>query len=143
ELNNFPKTDTFFYVNVMEHIEHDVDELKWMYNNLTEGGNVCLFSPALPFLFGSHDERVGHFRRYTKNELVQKVEKAGFKVKKAIYFDMPGVPLWWINFVLLKSNMNPNAVHLYDNWVVPVLRKLEPNRLLPFGKNVLVVGEKY
>ncbi len=141
-LKDFPKTDTFFYVNVMEHIENDVDELKWMYNNLENGGHVCLFSPAMPFLFGSHDERVGHFRRYTKKELISKTENAGFKVQKAIYFDLLGVPLWWINFVLLKSAMKPGAVHLYDTLIVPILRKLEPNALLPFGKNVLVIGKK-
>src|SRR5690606_34337499 len=105
ELKSIPKTDTFFYVNVLEHIENDLEELKWMYSNIETGGHVCLFSPALPFLFGSHDERVGHFRRYTKNELVEKAQKAGFSIKKAIYFDFPGVPLWWINFVLLKSTM--------------------------------------
>jgi len=142
EQTTIPKTDTFFYVNVMEHIENDVDELKWMYNNLENGGHVCLFSPAMPFLFGNHDERVGHFRRYTKKELISKTEHAGFKVQKAIYFDLPGVPLWWINFVLLKSAMKPGAVHLYDTLIVPILRKLEPNALLPFGKNVLVIGKK-
>lgn len=80
-------------MNVLEHIENDVEELKWINANLETGGHICLFSPALPTLFGSHDKLVGHYRRYTKNEINAKVEKAGFITRKAIYFDLPVVPL--------------------------------------------------
>lgn len=136
------KVDTFFYINVLEHIEDDVRELQWMYDNLENGGNICVFSPALPFLFGTHDTQVGHFRRYFLKELREKAESVGFKTMKAIYFDFIGVPLWWINFVLLKGNMKPGAVSLFDNLAVPILRRCEPSAYLPFGKNVLYVGQK-
>lgn len=136
------EVDTFFYVNVLEHIEDDQAELNWMFQQLKSGGHVCLFSPAIPALFGSHDERVGHFRRYTKKELVQKTKCAGFRIEKAIYFDLLGVPLWWLNFVVLKGRMNPSAVGFYDKVAVPFLRKFEPANLLLVGKNVLVVGKK-
>jgi SAM-dependent methyltransferase len=135
-------TDTFFYVNVLEHIEDDRRELNWMYDQLSPGGHACLFCPALPFLFGSHDEKVDHYRRYTKQELVEKTRSAGFAIEEAMYFDIPGVPLWWINFVLLRRQMDPKAVQLYDKLIVPLLRRFEPSRYLPLGKNVLVVGRK-
>jgi phospholipid N-methyltransferase len=141
-LKEIPKTDTFFYVNVLEHIEDDISELKWMFNNLETEGHICIFSPAMPFLYGSHDKQVGHFRRYTKSDLIKKVTSTGFIVKKAIYFDLLGVPLWWINFVLLKLTMKPGAIELFDKWIVPVLRKFEPHSLLPFGKNLLLVAQK-
>jgi len=134
--------DTFFYVNVLEHIEKDEEELAWMYQNLQSGGHICIFVPAMPWLYGSHDEKVDHFRRYTRKKLIAKTEQAGFEVSKAIYFDLPGVPLWWINFVLLRREMDPGAVHLYDKFVVPVLSKFEPSRFLPLGKNVLLVAQK-
>lgn len=141
-LKQIPKTDTFFYVNVLEHIEDDLNELKWMYSNLESGGHICIFSPALPFLYGSHDKQVGHFRRYTRTDLKNKVEAAGFTLNKAIYFDFLGVPLWWINFVLLKMTMKPGAIEIYDKWVVPILRTFEPHSILPFGKNLLLVAQK-
>jgi SAM-dependent methyltransferase len=128
--------------NVLEHIEKDEEELAWMYQNLQSGGHICIFVPALPWLYGSLDEKVDHFRRYTRKKLIAKTEQAGFEVSKAIYFDLPGVPLWWINFVLLRREMDPGAVHLYDKFVVPVLSKFEPSRFLPLGKNVLLVAKK-
>lgn len=134
--------DTFFYVNVLEHIEHDEQELSWMYEQLQPGGHICIFVPALPWLYGSHDKKVDHFRRYTKKELVHKARNAGFSIQKSCYFDLPGIPLWWINFVLLKREMDPGAVHLYDHWIVPMLRKFEPSTMLPLGKNVLMVARK-
>ena len=42
--------------------------------------------PAFQFLFSSMDQAVGHYRRYEKNELINKCMKAGFKINK-IYFD--------------------------------------------------------
>lgn len=136
------KADTFFYINVLEHIENDVDELRWMHENLEKNGHVCLFSPALPALFGTHDKQVGHFRRYYLSEIKKKAESVGFKTIKAIYFDIVGVPLWWLNFVILKGTMKPSAVSLFDNVIVPMVRKLEPSSWLPFGKNVLYIGQK-
>lgn len=142
ELTLSKPADTFFYVNVLEHIEKDEEELVWMYQNLQSGGHICIFVPALPWLYGSHDEKVDHFRRYTMKELTKKAEQVGFEVQKAIYFDLPGVPLWWINFVLLRREMDPEAVHLYDKLIVPILRNFEPSNMLPFGKNILMVARK-
>ncbi len=43
EMRDFPKTDTFFYVNVLEHIENDVEELHWTYAQLPKNGLYAYF----------------------------------------------------------------------------------------------------
>src|SRR5258705_3755375 len=67
--------DSVFYVNVLEHIADDEAELETVWRTLSSAGNLLIFVPALPRLHGSFDEPVGHFRRYSKTELVTKLNR--------------------------------------------------------------------
>jgi len=135
--------DSVIYVNVLEHVEDDVGELATVHQTLSPGGRVFLFVPAFRWLYGAFDEQVGHYRRYTEGELVEKCGRAGFRVVASRYFDLFGVLPWWVKYRLLKSDaLEPGAVKLYDRWVVPVARRLEARRRPPLGKNVLVVAER-
>jgi SAM-dependent methyltransferase len=135
--------DTIFYVNVLEHIEEDRNELALAFASLAPGGRLLLFVPALPALYGSHDRLVGHFRRYHRAELEAKCRAAGFRVRLCRYFDCLGILPWWLKYRVLRSErMEPGAVALYDRLVVPVARLLERVVPPPIGKNLLLVAEK-
>ena len=135
--------DSIIYVNVLEHVADDVAELATIRDTLSPGGRIFLFVPALPHLYGAFDEQVGHYRRYTKPELVEKCARAGLRVIDARYFDLFGVLPWWVKYRLLKSDaLEAGAVKLYDRWVVPAARLVEARLRPPLGKNVLVVAEK-
>jgi SAM-dependent methyltransferase len=137
------RPDSIIYVNVLEHIPDDENELIVVNRILDPGGRLFIFSPALTWLFGSFDDRIGHYRRYTKSELVAKCNSAGFKVLQTRYFDFFGVVPWWIKFRLLKSDkMEPNLVRLYDNYIVPMAKEIESHVFPPIGKNLLVIAEK-
>jgi phospholipid N-methyltransferase len=135
--------DTFIYINVLEHIENDELELELIYNTLEKDGKLLIFVPALQWLFGTHDSNVGHFRRYYKKELKNKVEKAGFKILKNNYFDFLGILPWWFAFKVFKIKyLKDGQSKIYDRLIVPLERKFE-NRFPPFvGKNLLLVAEK-
>ncbi len=135
--------DTIFYINVLEHIEDDRQELARVASLLQPGGHVLTFSPALPWLYGKFDASVGHFRRYYLDEMKEKMSSAGLEVVRAHYFDMPGMLIWWFIYRVLK-NSRLNGIHVdqYDRWMIPILRRIEPSGLLPWGKNILVVGRK-
>ena len=135
--------DTIIYINVLEHIEDDLTELETVRQTLTPGGRVCIFVPALPILYSEFDKNIGHFRRYRKNDLVQKCVKAGFKIILSRNFDFLGILPWLIKYRLLKSTkMESGAVKLYDDVAVPVIRRLEHFVPPPTGKNLLIVAEK-
>jgi hypothetical protein len=135
--------DSIIYVNVLEHIEDDEVELGAIHTTLSDHGRVFLFVPALPWLFGAFDERVGHHRRYTKGELEGKLKRAGFQIVVSSYFDLPGIAPWWIKYRLLRSTkMKPGAVRFYDRYIVPAARRFEAVIQPPLGKNIIVVAEK-
>jgi len=135
--------DTVFYVNVMEHIEDDQAELQHVFDLLKPGGHVLTFSPAMPWLYGRFDRRIGHFRRYELRDMKEKMRLAGYEVVKSHYVDLPGMFLWWLMFHVFKfTRLSRRSVRWYDKIVIPVLRRLDPSRILPWGKNIVVVGKK-
>ena len=135
--------DSILYVNVLEHIANDELELLAVQQTLSARGRVFLFVPALPWLYGAFDARVGHVRRYTKSELEEKLERAGFKIVLLSYFDLAGVATWWIKYRLLRSaTMEPASVRFYDRLIVPVVSRIESLMPMPLGKNLIVVAEK-
>lgn len=135
--------DSIIYVNVLEHVEDDEEELAAMHRTLSSNGRVFIFVPALPWLYGNFDKQVGHHRRYTKNELETKCERAGFKLIKSFYFDFAGVAPWWIKYRLMKSdNLEGGAIKIYDKLVVPITKTFESFITPPLGKNLLLIAEK-
>ncbi len=135
--------DSIIYVNVLEHVEDDQAELAAIHRALSSRGRVFIFVPALRWLYGAFDERVGHLRRYTKRELEAKLQRAGFQIVISDYFDLVGVAPWWIKYRLLKSStMESGAVRFYDRYIVPCARRLESVIKPPLGKNLIVVAER-
>lgn len=134
--------DAAVYVNVLEHIEDDAEELRLVREALRPGGHVCIFVPALPWLYSELDATLGHFRRYTRPELEAKVRAAGLEVVHSRYFDVAGVLPWLVVYRLLRRPMVRGQVETYDRFVVPLMRHLEAFVRPPIGKNVLLVARR-
>jgi glycosyltransferase involved in cell wall biosynthesis len=122
--------DTVICLNVVEHVEDDVAALKNIHSVLLEDGKAIVLVPQGPGLYGSFDKVLGHFRRYTREQLSAAAERAGFQVINVFGFNKAGVPAWWLNARLL----NRKTFALYQikmlNLLVPLFRKLEA--WLPF-----------
>lgn len=141
ELKRDFRPDSIVYVNVLEHIEDDLAELECAANTLTESGRIFVFVPAIPLLQSRFDRRLGHFRRYTRGDLLQKMNTAGFEVEEIRWFDSLGVFPWLIKYRLLGSEtMEAAAVAAYDRFVVPTLKKIETSIQIPIGKNLFAIG---
>lgn len=135
--------NTFFYINVMEHVENDIEEMKLVYSMLKKGGHICIYVPALQWLHGCFDEQVGHYRRYSKKELENKLEQAGFEVTRINYSDIVGIIPWFISFkVLRKKVLTGSSVNVYDKFIIPQIKILESFIKPPIGKNLWAVGVK-
>lgn len=134
--------DTITSVNVFEHIKEDEHALKNVYKLLSKDGKLILFVPALPGLFGSIDESFGHFRRYTKQEITEKLTKAGFRNVNVRYFNILGI-LWWffIGRILRVKNFPRFTGHIL-RMVVPLLHSLEALITPPIGQSIIVIAKK-
>ena len=134
--------DSMIYVNVFEHIEDVSIELKHIKSSLKPGGHLCVFVPALQWLYAPHDASVGHFRRYHKNDLKKLIEASGLKVVSIRYFDMVGIIPWLIFYKWFKKKMSGNDASAYDKLIVPILRLIDPILPMPIGKNLIVIAKK-
>lgn len=134
--------DAVLYVNVLEHVPDDAAELATAHAALRPGGHLCVFVPALRWLYSPFDAAIGHHRRYHRADLLRTVEDAGFSVLRCSYFDAAGILPWLVAFRLLHRTLASGQVRLYDRLVVPVARRVERIVSPPIGKNLLLVAAK-
>ena len=133
--------DTVVCFNVLEHIEHDLDAMRNLYDLLVPGGRLLLFVPADQRLFGTLDKQVGHFRRYTAKTLADVITAAGFEIRQLSYHNVFGRLGWWFNGRILKRKHMPAAQSRIFDLFVPLLRRLEP-REPRNGLSLVAVAEK-
>ncbi len=93
-------------VDVLEHIQSDVDVLVGIYGRLSEQGRLLLVVPAHPCLYGIRDREMGHFRRYRQREIQHKLEQCGFTIKKMRFWNVMGVVPYYLSEKVLKRRVN-------------------------------------
>jgi hypothetical protein len=125
-------------VNVLEHLADDVAALR-LARGL--GARVVAFVPAFQFAMSRFDRAIGHHRRYTKPTLSAAVHNAGLTIDVIEYVNATGLIGWTIGMRLLRLEPREGrALQLWDRHVVPVARRLEGARRLPFGQSLLLVA---
>jgi len=142
ELQSF-RADSCVCLNVLEHIEHDLDALRRMAAVLAPGGVIILLVAASPALYGRIDELLGHQRRYTRASISRLARQAGLKVKTSYYLNAIGFFGWWTNSHILKRDAQSTAqIDFFDRYVVPIASRVEKLIHPPFGQSLFVVLEK-
>ncbi|ARV57587.1 hypothetical protein BZZ01_02135 [Nostocales cyanobacterium HT-58-2] len=86
------KYDIIVSNDVLEHIEDDQAVIKKFSEILKPNGLICISVPALQWLFGYHDEMLGHYRRYHRKEVIKKLS-VYFNVDKCRYFGASLIPV--------------------------------------------------
>ena len=117
--------DCILYLDVLEHIQDDIGELKEATRHLNPMGTLVILVPAHQWLFSNFDEAVGHHRRYTKG-LLQKVVPPTLACEKLLYLDSLGVLTSLANRLFLKS-LTPTSVQIkyWDSMLVPASRHID------------------
>ena len=96
--------------DVIEHINADEIVLFNFYRALRHGGFLLLTVPQHPWLWSSADDYAHHVRRYTENELRQKILHAGFQLEYCTSFVSLLLPLMALQrFLLRNQNYNPDS----------------------------------
>jgi SAM-dependent methyltransferase len=96
------QVDSIICLNVVEHIEDDNLALKNIASALTPGGRAIVLVPQGQEIYGTLDEVLGHHRRYTEEQLRQRMEAAGLRVDRILPFNRITRPVWFINGRLRK-----------------------------------------
>lgn len=136
--------DAVIYLNVLEHIEDDAEELRLAAATLRPGGALLVFGPALEWLYSELDCRAGHYRRYGVANLREVACAAGFEIVSLSYFDVLGVLPYFVAYRLLRRPaISGSTMWGYDRLLVPVSRLIQ--RAMPrppLGKNLIMVARK-
>jgi len=131
--------DTILFIDVLEHIKDDREELLQASTLLKRQGVIVVLSPAQPWLFSELDRGVGHFRRYTKKTL-SAIGPSCLQLIRLEYLDSIGVVASLSNRYLFKSR-NPAKAHVkfWDSVMVPCSKVLDTITFHRFGKSILAV----
>lgn len=107
--------------------------------------------PAFMSLWRYHDECYGHFRRYGKVELIEKVRAAGLEVVRCHFFRCAFfLPLWVLAQLERRRRITPrDNLYALPAWVNRVMEtqilweyRSGLARRLPFGVSLLCVGRR-
>jgi len=131
--------DAITYVDVLEHIERDGEELARAAARLRSGGFLVVLAPAHPWLYSPFDAALGHFRRYTKRSLAG-VAPAALTCVRLRYLDAAGLLASAGNRVVLRR-AQPTAGNLafWDGVLVPLSRAIDPLLGHRIGRSLLGV----
>jgi SAM-dependent methyltransferase len=134
--------DTIIYIDVLEHIPEDREELKQAASHLRPGGHLIVLSPAHQSLFSPFDAAIGHCRRYNRPMLV-KISPPGLRLERLRYLDCAGLTLSAANAQLLRQSM-PTAAQLafWDRWIIPISRVFDRLFLYSLGKTIIAVWRR-
>lgn len=133
--------DTVFCSNVLEHLEPDQQVLTSFHDTLAPGGHCVIVVPAGPWLYTVMDTELGHFRRYTEEELAEKMKEAGFDVVFKRTFSKLGSLSWAVSgHVLKRRHLSPRQMIWFDR-ILPIAKLLEHVLPVP-GMSLIMVGRK-
>ena len=110
--------DSVVCMNVLEHIEDDMQGLRNIYSALKPGGRAIVLVPHGQEIFGTLDVALGHYRRYSHQELQSKMEQAGFRVDRILEFNRISRPAWYLTGRMLKkTTLSRMQLNLFDRFV--------------------------
>ena len=136
------KFDTVVCFNVLEHVQNDEKALKNMFSLLQKGGKLLLLVPARELLFSEFDQKLGHWRRYSKFQIDKLVRKIGFKSISVRYLNWWSAIGWLIFLKFTKRNKMPQKeVKIFD-FLGKIFLWPEKYAKMPFGLSVLAVAQK-
>ena len=137
-----PKIDTVVCINVLEHIRDDAKALENIYHILDKNGRLILIVPAIKKLYSLFDDKVGHFRRYGKGELVSKLECKNFEIEKVYYHNFIAAIGWFVNTRILRRKHLPSFQASILDKSIPLFAKIEKKVKIPFGLSLIVICKK-
>jgi hypothetical protein len=110
---------------------------------LKKDGKLLLLVPAKKKAYTQLDKELGHYRRYEKQEIIDKLEQAGFSIDTVYFFNIVGLLSWTVRNKVSRNKkaLRPYQIRIFDS-IVPVLRFLESLIKVPVGISLIVVARR-
>lgn len=135
--------DTIVCLNVLEHIENDLKALTRMHGLLAPGGRLVLLVPAFQLLYGTVDRALGHYRRYTRNNLLPLMRQADFVIERSFYMNVVGMAGWfWNNRIVKRTQESTQQIGFFDRGIAPAAEFFERILPPPLGLSLIAIGRK-
>jgi len=153
-LNKIPFKEEFSLVlatDVLYHKGVNIPRaLRELNRVLKPGGTILVNDPAFEFLTSSHDVAMQTQKRFTRPELVKEIENAGFKIKKATYWNFFLFPLIALMRLLKRGSSGKESdikeINPLINSILYFILVIESKLIrfvnFPFGVSVCVLAEK-
>ena len=97
--------------------------------------------PQHKWLFGALDKKIGHNRRYDRDELSEKLALIGFELRKIDDFNRSGFLGWLLYSRLLGSSNIPSTAMKSFNFLLPIARHLDKLGMIP-AVTLLAIARK-
>lgn len=142
--------DVVAALDVIEHLDDDIAGLKEMRRVMKSDGRAIVFVPAFMWLWGVQDDISNHRIRYTKKQIVERMERAGYEIERATYANwtffapiLAGRTIMKITGIKPESENNVNVSAL--NGIFGKIFSSEKfwlrNFNFPFGVSIVVVAK--
>lgn len=143
--------------DVIEHIDDDIAAIANIYEMLREGGYFMVTVPQYMYLWSRLDEIVKHKRRYSRKELLAKLQQQGFEISYCSSFLFVLFPLMLISRIFDRSQKKNEAAEMEFenrvrfpetiNWIFDKIMWVDESLIklgisLPFGGSLLVIARK-
>ena len=131
------KYNAVLYVDVIEHIENDYEELKRAKSLLLPGGHLIVLVPAHQFLFSEFDAAIGHHRRYNKR-LLRQVVPTDMELVTLRYLDSCGFFASLAKKIFLRREYPTlKQVRFWDKHLVGISTVTDKLSAYKFGKSLV------
>lgn len=138
-------------LDVIEHLDDDVAGLKEMHRVTRSGGYSLFFVPAFMWLWGVQDDISHHRIRYTRRQIVERIEKAGYAVERAAYANWTFFAPILVGRMIMKitglkpaseNNINVSALNGLFGKIFSAERFWLKSFNFPIGVSIVVVAQK-
>ena len=157
DARNIPYHEEFDVIgafDVLEHIKEDGQVLEQIYNALKIKGIFLVTVPQHKWLWSSVDEHACHVRRYSADDLHNKITAAGFHIIRSTSFVSILLPAMMLSRYFQRKNISESSdaspefhISSWMNYTFLKLLELEQAVIkygidLPIGGSRLVVAKK-
>ena len=142
DLPSNKKFDTIIYIDVIEHIQKDAEEIRRAAGLLHQGGFLIVLVPAHQFVFNEFDRSIGHFRRYNK-KMLEAIVPAEMVRKKLFYLDSLGLLASVVNKYFLKQDYPTlKQINFWDKTIVRISKVTDFLINYQTGKSLIGIWQR-